>query len=140
MKLLTSLILGILFSIGLTVSGMVNPNKVIGFLDIFRNWDPALAFVMGGAVGINLIMFKFILKRKSPLLTANFSIPSSSSITWELLTGSAMFGIGWGLTGICPGPGLANLFTLNPKILTFVGFMILGMFLYKVFENILKKE
>jgi uncharacterized membrane protein YedE/YeeE len=136
MKLLTSLFLGGLFSIGLTLSGMVDPNKVKGFLDIFGEWDPALVFVMGGAVGFNLIFFKFILKRKSPILNGDFSLPTSKDITWELLTGSAMFGIGWGLTGICPGPALANLFTLNPKMLTFVAFMVGGMILYKVFEGL----
>lgn len=139
MKLISSLILGGLFSIGLTLSGMVNPNKVIGFLNVTKGWDPSLVFVMGGAVGFNLIFFRLILKREKPILMTSFSLPSLQGITWQLITGSAMFGVGWGLTGICPGPGLANLFTLNPKVLTFVGFMILGMFFYRLIEKITLK-
>lgn len=137
MKVIISYILGVLFSIGLTVSGMVNPNKVIGFLDIFRDWDPALIFVMGGAVLVNLIFFRLVLKRKNPLLGGEFKLPTSTVVDWKLICGSALFGIGWGLGGICPGPGLANLFTANTQILYFVGSMIVGMMSFKFINNYL---
>lgn len=137
MKIIISYILGLLFAFGLSISGMVNPDKVLGFLDIFRNWDPALIFVMGGAVGINLVFFKFILKRDRPILGGEFSLPISTLITWPLIVGSIIFGIGWGLTGICPGPGLANLFSLDPNIIAFVISMFVGIGLFIPLEKLL---
>lgn len=131
MYILVGLFTGVLFSIGLSVSGMVNPNKVLGFLDIAGNWDPALIFVMAGGVLVNTVLFKFILKRKNPLFDQSFSLPTSKDIDKRLIIGSALFGIGWGIGGICPGPGLANLFTLNPKVVVFVVFLVLGMFVFK---------
>lgn len=130
MVIVISFILGALFSTGLAISGMVNPNKVIGFLDIFGEWDPALAFVMAGGVMLNFVLFKFILKRNKPVLTSDFSIPSNKHIDKRLVIGSAMFGIGWGIGGVCPGPGLANLFLFDPKVIVFVVFMLIGMFLF----------
>ena len=131
MYILVGIFTGVLFSIGLSVSGMVNPNKVLGFLDIAGNWDPALIFVMAGGVLVNTVLFKFILKRKNPLFDQSFSLPTSKDIDKRLIVGSALFGIGWGIGGICPGPGLANLFTLNPKVVVFVVFLVLGMFVFK---------
>jgi uncharacterized membrane protein YedE/YeeE len=131
MYILVGIFTGVLFSIGLSVSGMVNPNKVLGFLDIAGQWDPALIFVMAGGVLVNSILFKFILKRKNPLFGQSFSLPTSKDIDKRLIIGSALFGIGWGIGGICPGPGLANLFTLNPKVVVFVVFLVLGMFVFK---------
>ncbi len=130
MKLFVSYLLGALFSIGLTISGMVNPNKVLGFLDIFREWDPSLIAVMGGAAGLNMVLFKFILKRKNPILTTEFSVPKPGEVDWRLVVGSALFGIGWGLGGVCPGPGIANLFTLKVEALAFVGALLVGQFLF----------
>lgn len=135
MKNVVALSLGVLFSIGLSVSGMVNPNKVIGFLDIFRQWDPDLIFVMGGAAGLNFILFRFVLKRKNPILTPEFILPTSLDIDKRLIVGSALFGVGWGISGICPGPGLANLFTLKTEPLVFVIFMLLGMVVFKLVNS-----
>jgi uncharacterized protein len=135
MRIVVSFLLGALFSIGLTVAGMVNPNKVIGFLDLFGSWDPALIFVMGGGVTLNLILFKFILKRKNPLLSESFTLPTATAIDKRLVLGSIIFGIGWGIGGICPGPGLANLFTLDSKVLIFVIAMLIGMYLFKIFDE-----
>ncbi len=118
---------------------MVNPNKVIGFLDIFRDWDPALMLVMGGAAGLNLILFRFILKRKNPILALEFKLPKINEIDWRLIAGSIMFGIGWGLGGICPGPGIANLFTFKPEIFIFVGMMFVGMGSFKYITKVLPK-
>ena len=141
MIIFISFCLGFLFSIGLSISGMVNPNKVIGFLDIFGTWDPDLIFVMGGAAGLNLITFRFVLKRKNPLLGGTFKLPTSNQIDTRLIIGSALFGIGWGIGGICPGPGIANLFTLRTEAIVFVVFMLLGMLSFKIFDKMnLKKE
>ncbi len=139
MKLLISYLVGVIFSIGLTVSGMVDPNRVIGFLDIFRDWDPALVFVMGGAAGLNLILFRFVLKRKNPIFAPSFSLPTSTTVDWRLIVGSALFGIGWGIGGICPGPGIANLFTLKAEVFAFIIAMLGGMLVFKWVNQFLPK-
>lgn len=133
MSTLFSLLAGIVFAIGLSVSGMVNPDKVIGFLDIFGSvgkWDYALAFVMGGAVVFNFFSFRFLIKRK-PLFDSCISLPTNKTIDKKLVAGSAMFGIGWGLMGVCPGPGIVNLATLNPTAIIFVVSLIVGVLLYR---------
>jgi uncharacterized membrane protein YedE/YeeE len=139
MKLLISFFTGLLFSIGLSVSGMVNPDKVIGFLDITGDWDPALMFVMAGGVILNFILFKFILRRKNPIYMDEFTMPTSTDVDWRLVTGSAIFGIGWGLAGVCPGPGIANLFLLQTEMIAFVGAMIGGMLIFKMVNPLLNK-
>ncbi|MDC1173925.1 YeeE/YedE family protein [Bacteriovoracaceae bacterium] len=131
MKNIISLISGIIFAIGLVISGMVNPEKVIGFLDIFREWDYSLAFVMGGAIGVNLLFYKLVLSKK-PLFADAHSLPLNKSIDKKLIIGSALFGIGWGLAGICPGPGIVNLVTLKTGAFWFVGSMLVGMGSYKL--------
>jgi uncharacterized membrane protein YedE/YeeE len=131
MKSFASFISGVIFAVGLVLSGMTNPQKVIGFLDLFGSWDYALAFVMGGAVITNFVLFKFILKKK-PLFASKHHIPLNKSIDSSLLIGSSLFGIGWGLVGICPGPGIVNLVTLDLKVFIFMGAVILGMFCYKI--------
>ena len=135
MKNVVGFVGGIIFSIGLIISGMINPNVVIGFLDLFRDWDYALAFVMGGAVIVNIIAFPLIMKRE-PVCHDSHALPSSNTnITASLVIGSALFGLGWGLVGICPGPGIVNLVTLKSEAFLFVGAMIVGMAVYKkVFE------
>lgn len=137
MKNIIALAGGLIFSIGLVVSGMTDPKKVIGFLDVFGEWDYALAFVMGGAVFVNLIFFTFILKR-NPVYYKSHDLPKSdTSITSSLVIGSAMFGVGWGLVGICPGPGIVNLVTLQSNSILFVGAMIVGMLIYKYTQKYL---
>lgn len=136
MTIVISFILGSLFAVGLSLSGMVNPHKVIGFLDVFGSWDPALVFVMGGGVMINLILFKFILKRKNPLLGGSFQVPTNKDIDGRLILGSILFGIGWGIGGVCPGPGISNLFLFSPSILVFLAFMFIGMFIFEKFFSI----
>lgn len=125
---------GIIFSLGLVISGMTNPDKVIGFLDIFGAWDPSLAFVMGGAVLVNLVSFKLILKRK-PYFADKHLIPSNSTIDKKLIVGSVFFGIGWGLIGICPGPAIANLITFDVNLLVFLVSLIVGMLAFRLFET-----
>lgn len=132
MKSLIGFIGGSLFAFGLVVSGMTNPNKVIGFLDIFGKWDYSLAFVMGGAVLINIVTFYFILKKK-PLFDQEYSLPKKSRIDKPLVLGASLFGIGWGLVGICPGPGIVNLVTLDPFSLLFMVSLVFGMLIHKLF-------
>lgn len=136
MKYLVSFGAGLLFAIGLAVSGMTQPGKVVGFLDFFGNWDPSLAFVMGGAVIVNLLLFKFTTKRREqPLFDKKFRIPTRSDIDWQLIGGAGLFGVGWGLAGYCPGPGLTALGSGTATAFTFVGAMVGGMLLYQVFDK-----
>jgi uncharacterized membrane protein YedE/YeeE len=117
---------GLLFGLGLVVSNMINPAKVLGFLDVTGNWDPSLAFVMGGAVLITAASFTFILKRPTTLLGGNFQLPTRSDISVKLVTGSALFGIGWGLVGLCPGPAITSLSLGYWQSWVFVTAMVIG--------------
>ncbi len=131
MKSLSTLLAGILFGVGLAMSGMTNTAKVQGFLDLFGNWIPDLAFVMGGAVLVTVISFRFILRREQPLFDLKFFVPSNRVIDQKLLTGAALFGLGWGLYGYCPGPAVAALTYLNWQTALFVMAMIAGMALQR---------
>ena len=129
MKALIGLLCGLVFGTGLAVSGMTDTAKVLGFLDLFGHWVPDLAFVMGGAVCVTLVAFRFVLRRKQPLLAADFSLPLNTAIDGRLLGGAAIFGIGWGSYGYCPGPALSALVYLDGKTLLFVIAMLVGMLL-----------
>lgn len=124
---IAALLSGLVFGLGLILSGMGNPAKVQNFLDFFGQWDPSLAFVMGGAIAVGLIAFSWAKRRKTALLGDAMQLPTSSVIDRQLLTGSALFGIGWGLSGFCPGPALMNLSTLTPQVWLFVAAMLAGM-------------
>lgn len=136
MKYVISLVSGLIFGVGLVVSGMTQPGKVVGFLDFFGKWDPSLAFVMGGAVVVNLILLKLTVRRDKPLFAGKFRIPSRSDIDWQLIGGGALFGAGWGLAGYCPGPALTSIPAGGTAILVFVGAMAGGMYLYKLFDDL----
>lgn len=123
---------GLLFGLGLIVSGMVNPAKVIGFLDVTDNWDPSLILVMAAALAVTTPAFHFILKTEHPLFSKAFFLPSRTDIDGKLITGAALFGIGWGTAGLCPGPALTAITSLNSSIVIFVVAMIAGMVLYRV--------
>ena len=127
MKGLMALICGLIFGVGLAMSGMTDTAKVIGFLDIFGEWVPDLAFVMGGAVLVTLVAFRFILRRNTPLMAKSFSLPSVTTIDTRLLGGAALFGIGWGIYGYCPGPALSAMVYLNSDTFVFVAAMLAGM-------------
>ena len=127
MKNIVALLCGLVFGIGLAVSGMTDTAKVLGFLDLFGNWVPDLAFVMGGAVCVTVVAFRFVLKRDQPLLTPDFSMPTSSAVDRRLLSGAAIFGIGWGVYGYCPGPAISALVYLDSKTVIFVVAMLVGM-------------
>lgn len=140
MLMISSFVSGFIFALGLVISGMTDPYKVIGFLDVFGEWNYALAFVMGGAVLFNLVSFKLIKRRQAPLFSEDFHWPTLKGINLRLILGAAIFGVGWGLVGICPGPGIVNLVTLDFKIFVFVCSMIAGMFLFHWVESRLKKD
>lgn len=128
--MIVALVSGALFGLGLAVSGMANPAKVIGFLDVAGDWDPTLAFVMGGAVLVTLIAFRFVLRRQRPVLDEGFSVPDRNDVDGRLLGGAALFGVGWGLSGFCPGPAVVALTTGLPAVFAFFASMIAGMGLY----------
>ncbi|MBL6753458.1 MAG: YeeE/YedE family protein [Pseudomonadales bacterium] len=120
---------GVLFGLGLIISGMVNPGKVIGFLDLAGDWDPSLIFVMGGGVTVTTSTFWLVLRRERPLFEQKFFLPTKADLDGRLLIGAALFGIGWGIGGLCPGPAITALATLDPSVVLFVGAMLLGMVL-----------
>ena len=119
---------GLLFGAGLASSGMTNPNKVIGFLDVFGAWDASLACVMLGAIGVHVIAYRFVLRRPSPLFSERFAVPTRRDIDARLLIGAAVFGAGWGLGGYCPGPALVSLPSIGAGVVVFVAAMLAGMF------------
>ena len=128
MKRISALTSGLLFGLGLAASGMTDTQKVIGFLDVFGDWDPDLMFVTGAAVITTFIGFKLVLSRvEKPLFGPLFSIPTRSDIDSRLVLGSALFGIGWGLYGYCPGPALASIVYLSPITMGFLISMVIGM-------------
>lgn len=124
---IAALLSGLVFGLGLILSGMGNPAKVQNFLDFFGQWDPSLALVMGGAIAVALIAFTWAKRRKTALLGDAMQLPISTAIDRELLIGAALFGTGWGLAGFCPGPALMNLATLTPQVWLFVAAMLAGM-------------
>jgi len=127
MPLIFSLLAGALFGAGLTLSDMVNPVRVLNFLDVAGHWDPTLIFVMAGGLAVTTLGYKLIFRRSSPLVDDRFHLPTQRQIDLPLVGGSALFGVGWGLAGICPGPAIADLVTLEPKILLFIAAMMTGM-------------
>lgn len=128
-------IVGLSFAIGLAVSGMTQPAKVIGFLDIFGNWDPSLMFVMIGAIAVHSVIYKLIRKRPTPILAKEWQVPNKKDITPSLVIGSLIFGVGWGLGGFCPGPGLTSLASFEITPVVFVLSMIAGIFIFKVLDT-----
>ena len=134
MNKLISLIAGIIFGIGLVVSEMVNPAKVLAFLDLFGNWDPSLAFVMIGALVVLSPLFHLIKNKEKPLLTEKFNYSNNKEINNKLIIGSALFGAGWGLGGLCPGPAISSIALLNINSIIFVFAMLIGFYLVKFFN------
>ncbi|MEW8420062.1 MAG: DUF6691 family protein [Candidatus Thiodiazotropha endolucinida] len=120
-----ALLCGVLFGLGLAISEMINPQRVIGFLDVTGDWDATLLFVMGGALMVGLPCFQIALKRQ-PICSESFDLPSKTAIDRPLLVGAILFGIGWGLAGLCPGPAIAGMATLSFEIIGFVLAMIVG--------------
>lgn len=132
MKPLAGLVAGLLFGLGLAVSGMMNPVRVLGFLDVAGAWDPSLAFVLAGAVAVSTAGVLLARRCSAPLCAERFAWPTVRDIDAKLLTGSALFGIGWGLAGFCPGPAIASLPLGMGRSFLFVAAMLAGMALYRI--------
>ena len=135
MRYLFTCLSGLIFGFGLTLSGMLNPYKVHSFLDISRNWDPSLAFVMIGGILITIFGFRLTFKRPKPLHEENFYLPIYKNIDFKLIGGSAIFGIGWGIGGLCPGPSIAILSSNFFPSFIFTISMLIGLFLGKKLIN-----
>jgi uncharacterized membrane protein YedE/YeeE len=129
---IAALLAGVLFGAGLALSGMVDPARVRGFLDLFGAWDPTLAFVMGGAIVPMALAWRVRARLPAPLLAASFNVPATGSIDRRLAAGALIFGIGWGISGLCPGPALADLALAPRPALLFVGAMLAGMALHRL--------
>ena len=134
MSKLVSLVCGIIFGMGLVISEMINPEKVLGFLNIFRDWDPSLAFVMIGALIISTPIFHLFKNNKKPLFSSSFLIPTNKQIDKKLIIGSILFGAGWGLIGLCPGPAITSLALLNISSIVFVLSMFTGFYIASKFN------
>lgn len=132
LKIVLTYGIGLLFGLGLTISSMVNPAKVLNFLDITGQWDPSLALVMGSALAVAALGYRFVLKRPAPALANAFQIPAKSTIDTQLILGAALFGIGWGLVGLCPGPALAVLHTGMSEALIFGASMLGAIAVWRV--------
>ncbi|WP_424810998.1 DUF6691 family protein [Roseococcus sp. YIM B11640] len=135
MRVAASLLSGLLFGLGLVISGMANPAKVLGFLDVAGDWDPSLAFVMAGAVAVAALGFALGRRRGAPLYAPAFAEPPRRPVDAGLLGGAALFGLGWGLAGYCPGPALASLSFGGVTALTFVAAMLAGMGLFALIRR-----
>lgn len=135
-KHIVAILTGTLFGLGLSVSEMINPEKVLGFLDIFGNWDPSLALVMGGAVGVTALTFNRVMALPKPLFAKRFEVPTSNAIDAPLLSGAVIFGTGWGIAGFCPGPAIASLTmgSMEPPI--FLAAFVVGNYLAIVWQNL----
>jgi len=125
-KYFVSFCAGLIFSLGLTLSGMTLPHKVVGFLNVFREWDVTLAFVMMGAILVHGVSYFFIKKKPSPLLDSQFHLPNTKDIDKRLVTGSLLFGVGWALAGLCPGPAIVSLASRSVSIVFFIAAMLVG--------------
>lgn len=131
-------IIGIIFGAGLTIAQMINPAKVLAFLDLAGNWDPSLAFVMGGGAGVAAIGYRLAWRRSRPLFAEAFQIPTRKDLDARLLIGAGLFGIGWGIAGLCPGPAIASLALGYGEAVIFTAAMFVGFGLYEIFDRTMK--
>ena len=130
--LMGAFVTGVVFALGLGLSGMTDANKVIAFLNLAGQWDPSLAFVMVGAIGVHLVFYKLVMKRGSSLYGTEFETPPTNKLEKRLVIGSAIFGVGWALGGYCPGPAVSSMAGLSAEPLWFTGAMLAGMFVYDI--------
>jgi uncharacterized membrane protein YedE/YeeE len=137
---LVAFVSGALFAVGLAVAGMTQPAKVVGFLDVAGSWDASLAFVMVGAIAVFSTLSRLATKRSTPLWSARFQLPTRRDIELKLVLGSALFGVGWGLSGYCPGPGITSLATGSAQALTFVAAMAAGMLVFEWAQSVGKRK
>lgn len=135
MRLPIAYLIGLVFGLGISMSGMANPAKVLNFFDVAGSWDPSLAFVMGGAVLVTFFGYRWVLTRPKPLFDTQFSLPSRTDIDGRLISGSLIFGVGWGIAGFCPGGALPALGTGNLTVVLFVVALIVGIYLTRTVET-----
>jgi uncharacterized membrane protein YedE/YeeE len=134
-RLAVAFVAGVIFAVGLGISGMTDPARVLGFLDVAGHWDPSLAFVMAGAIGVHLGPAQWALRARRPLWSDAFVLPGRTAIDGRLVAGSILFGIGWGIAGYCPGPAIVNLVAPSRHLLAFVAAMVVGTGLYRATEG-----
>lgn len=133
---LIALVSGTLFGLGMMISGMVDPNRVLGFLDITGAWDPSLMFVMGGALAVFMPIYLLVIKKRTaPVCSERFRLSNNHMIDKKLVGGAVLFGLGWGIAGICPGPAVTSISGLNPSMLVFIAAMLLGMVIANLAVN-----
>jgi hypothetical protein len=135
MRLLTLYLIGLVFGIGISISGMANPAKVLNFFDVAGSWDPSLIFVMGGALVVTFLGYRVVLKRPAPAMDTTFHVPANRALDAKLLGGSALFGVGWGIAGFCPGGALPALGTGRWEVIAFVAALIAGMAAARAAQN-----
>lgn len=140
MNLIVTFLAGVIFSIGLIISGMTNPQNIIGFLDISGAWNPALMLVLAAAVIVTAIGYRLVWRRAQPLFATDFSVPTNRIIDRKLLLGAMTFGAGWGLAGLCPGPALSSLSSGNNSVLIFIAAMVAGMLLRQFMEGLFTRK
>jgi uncharacterized membrane protein YedE/YeeE len=134
-RLVVAYVCGLVFAVGLGVSGMTHPSKVLAFLDFAGDWDPSLALVMGSGVLVNLVFFRIATRRGAPLLASSFALPTSTAVDASLVGGAALFGVGWGLGGFCPGPAIVSVVTGAAPVVTFVVAMLVAMGAFDAIER-----
>ncbi|RDW13594.1 DUF6691 family protein [Paracoccus thiocyanatus] len=139
MALLSALLIGLVFGAGIAVSGMANPAKVLNFFDVAGAWDPSLAFVMGGALAVTFAGYRLVLRRPAPAFDIRFNLPQRHDIDAALVGGSALFGIGWGLAGFCPGGAIPALGLLRPEPVVFTATMIVGIMVAKAVQDMRRR-
>lgn len=135
MRMISAYLIGLLFGIGISISGMADPAKVLNFFDLAGTWDPSLIFVMGGGLLVTFIGYRFVLRQPAPVLEPSFVLPKSKRLDLRLLGGSAVFGVGWGLSGFCPGGVLPVIGTGRPDVLIFVAALVAGMLAARLFNR-----
>ena len=140
MRLIILFLIGLIFGVGISIGGMANPAKVLNFFDLAGTWDPSLIFVMGGAVVVTFIGYRFVLKRPTPMMDAKFHLPTRRDLDLPLIAGSAFFGIGWGISGFCPGGALPALGTGRSEVFIFVAALLAGIFAAKILQSALAKR
>ena len=139
MQLIYTVLTGLVFGIGIAISGMMNPAKVLNFFDVLGSWDPSLAFVMAGALTVTFLGYRLVWKRDTPLFSDRFQIPTSTLIDAKLIGGSALFGIGWGIAGFCPGAAIPALGTGRWEVALFLCAVVGGFFLRRLLSNLPQK-
>jgi len=135
MRLLSAVVIGMIFGLGIAVSGMINPAKVLNFFDLFGTWDPSLAFVMGGALAVAIPGYRLVLSRPGPRFEPGFQLPDTRVISRRLVLGSATFGVGWGIAGFCPGGAIPALGTGDPLVFLFLAALIGGLLIARLLQS-----